>query len=252
MSVSFDPAFFVAFLLSTTRFAAWLSISPPFAGIVPAKVRAGLAVALGLAVTPQLAANPELPTTALPLAAAVLFQAAVGLALGFLVYVIFQAVSAAGSSIDMFAGLTASMLYDPTTRSAASPVGRLYQMLGMVVLFLSGGHLLLISGLVRSFDAAPVSGFRFDRMAELATEGVGSFLLATVQIAAPLLGALFVTELLLGLASRAAPQLNIMVVGFGVKSIVLVMLASAAFPLVVLAIPDLTSRSLELMWALVR
>jgi flagellar biosynthetic protein FliR len=252
MSVSFDPGFFVAFLLASTRCAAWLTISPPFAGVVPAKVRASLAVALGLAIAPQLAQDPDLPTHAPALLGAVLFQAAVGLGLGFLVFVIFQAISSAGSAIDMFAGLSASMLYDPTTRSTASPMGRLYQMLGMVVLFLTGGHLLLVAGLVRSFDAAPVAGFHIDRMAELATNGVGMFLLATVQIAAPLLGALFVTELLLGLASRAAPQLNIMVVGFGVKGIVLVMLASAAFPLVVLAIPDLTTRAVELMWALVR
>jgi len=110
----------------------------------------------------------------------------------------------------------------------------------------------LIGGLMRTFDAAPLGGFRIDRMAELITHNVGQFLIATLQIGAPLLGALFVTELLLGLASRAAPQLNILVVGFGVKGIVLVSLAAAAFPLVVVAVPRLTSASLDAMWALVR
>jgi flagellar biosynthetic protein FliR len=73
-----------------------------------------------------------------------------------------------------------------------------------------------------------------------------------MQIGAPILGALFVTELLLGLASKAAPQLNILVVGFSLKSIVLVMLGAAAFPLVVFAVPRLTSASIDAMWTLVR
>jgi len=252
MSLSLDPAFFVAFLLATVRCGAWLAIAPPFAGAVPGKVRAGLAMALGLVVAPQLAQSGDLPTAAPALVGAVVFQVAVGLGMGFLVMVVFQAVSAAGSAIDTFAGLSASMLYDPTTRNTASPMGRLYQMLGLIVLFLTGGHLLLVGGLVRSFQAAPATGFRVERMAELATDGVGMFLLATLQIAAPLLGAMFVTELLLGLASRAAPQLNVMVLGFGVKSIVLVAVASAAFPLVVVGVPELTTKALGLMWSLVR
>lgn len=252
MSLAFEPSFFVAFVLATVRCGAWLAIAPPFAGAVPGKVRAGLAASLGLLVAPGLAASGDIPMETAPLVGAILFQVAVGLGMGFLVMVMFQAVSAAGSAIDTFAGLSAAMLYDPTTREAASPMGRLYQMLGLIVLFLTGGHLLLIGGLVRSFEAAPAAGFRVERMAELATDGVGMFLVATLQIAAPLLGALFVTELLLGLASRAAPQLNVMVLGFGVKSMVLVAVAAAAFPLVVIGVPELTTKALGMMWALVR
>jgi len=253
VNVSIDPRLFVAFLLTSTRCAAWLAVSPPFQGAVPGKVRAGLALALGLVVAPSLSHNPDLPigdTGAL--VGSLVFQVAIGLALGTLVMVLFQAVMSAGSSIDTFAGLTSASIYDPTSRSSAAPMGRLYQTLGTLVLFATGGHLVLIGGLMRTFDAAPLGGFRIDRMAELITHNVGQFLIATLQIGAPLLGALFVTELLLGLASRAAPQLNILVVGFGVKGIVLVSLAAAAFPLVVVAVPRLTSASLDAMWALVR
>jgi len=253
VNVSLDPRLFVAFLLATTRCAAWLTVSPPFQGAVPGKVRAGLALALGLIATPSLAKHPDLPVGDTgALLGSLVYQAAIGLALGVLVNILFQAVMAAGSAIDNFAGLTSAAIYDPTTKAAAAPMGRLYQILGLLVLFATGGHLLLIGGLIRTFDAAPIGGFRFDRMAELVTRDVGQFLLATLQIAAPLLGALFVTELLLGLASRAAPQLNILVVGFSVKGIVMVMLAAAAFPLVVYAVPQLTANALDAMWALVR
>lgn len=253
MQLSFDPRFFVAFLLASTRFAAWLSVSPPFQGAVPPKVRAGLSLALGLAVAPGLSRQPDLPVNDTgALIGSLFFQAIIGLALGFLVSLLFQALLAAGSSIDTFAGLTAASLYDPTSRSNAAPMGRLYQTIGTLVLFTTGGHLLLIAGLTKTFDIAPLGGFHLDRMGELVTRGFGQFLIATLQIAAPLLGALFVTELLLGLASKAAPQLNILVVGFGVKGLVLLLLAIPAFPLVITAVPKLTTMSLDAMWTLVR
>ena len=76
---------------------------------------------------------------------------------------------------------------------------------------------------------------------------VQTFLTAAVQIAAPILGALFVTEILLGLASRAAPKLNIMVLGFGAKSLVMFMLLGAALPLIPYVSARLVTDSLEAM-----
>jgi flagellar biosynthetic protein FliR len=253
VNLSLDPRLFVAFLLASTRCAAWLSVSPPFQGAVPGKVKAGLALALGMAIAPSLAHNPDLPVAdSAAMLGSLVFQVAIGLALGMLVNVMYQAVMAAGSMVDTFAGLTAASIYDPTSRSTAGPMGRMYQTLGTLVLFATSGHLVLIGGFMRTFEAAPLGGFPFARSAELMTRGVGQLVLAAMQIGAPILGALFVTELLLGLASKAAPQLNILVVGFSLKSIVLVMLGAAAFPLVVFAVPRLTSASIDAMWTLVR
>lgn len=252
MGISADPKFFVAFLLAATRCGAFLSIAPPFQGAVPAKIRAGLSVALGLALAPHLATQQIPVDDTGALMGSLVFQAGIGLALGFLVFVLFQAAQSAGSAIDTFAGLTAAQIYDPMSRSNSSPMGRLYQMLGTLLLFVTGGHLLIIGGLTRSFDAAPVTGFKTDRMAELVTVGVGQFLIAALQIAAPILGVLFVTELLLGLASKAAPQLNILVVGFSVKGLVLLTMAATAVPLLAVVIPQVTMKAIDAMWALVR
>jgi flagellar biosynthetic protein FliR len=109
-----------------------------------------------------------------------------------------------------------------------------------------------VAGVVRSFDAAPVGGLHVDRLAAIVTSGIGNFLLAALQIGAPLLGALFVTELLLSLASRAAPQLNILVLGFGAKSLVLITVSTIAIPLLVAVVPRLTGAAVDAMWQLVR
>ena len=251
MTLSFDPQWLVAFMFATIRCGAWLTIAPPFQGAVPARVRAGLAMALGLAITPELVRSGELPTAdSFALVAGALYQASVGLALGFLVFVLFQAVVAAGGLIDAFGALTSAQLFDPLSKTTVGPMSRMYQMLGTMALFATNGHLLLIAGLFRSFKAAPVGGLRLDRLGTLLTHDVLQFLLAALQIAAPVLAALFLAEVLLGLATRAAPKLNIMVVGFGVKSLVLIMVSGAAIPLIPYVLHFLVRDALDLMRAL--
>ena len=253
MRLLIDPRLFMAFILGTTRFAAWLAFAPPFKGVVPAKVRVGLAMALGIGLAPRLAENEALPVEDFgAIFAAIVYQVAVGLALAMVLTLIFQAVSAAGTTIDYMSGLTSSQLFDPLSGSAEGPMARLYQLLCTVTLFVTGGHLLLIAGLVRSFDAAPVGGLNLGRLGDILSSGVGNFMLAALQIGAPLLGALFVTELLLALASRAAPQLNILVIGFGAKGLVLITLSTLAIPVAVAAVPRLTDAALGGMWQLVR
>jgi flagellar biosynthetic protein FliR len=253
VKLSADPRLFMAFLLASTRCIAWLSISPPFRGMVPAKIRAGLGLSLGILLAPRLSESPDLPVDDFSsILGGFVYQVGIGLALGFVVYLVFQAVTSAGSMIDYFSGLTSAQLFNPMSGSSDGPMARFYTMISTVVVFVTGGHLLLVAGLARSFDAAPVGGLHIDRLAAILTEDVGNFLLAAIQIGAPLLGALFVTELLLSLASRAAPQLNILVLGFGAKSLVLISVSSIAIPLLVAVVPRVTNAAVEAMWQLVR
>lgn len=252
MKLSFDPQFMVAFVFATIRCSAWLAIAPPFQGAVPVKIRAGLSMALGLALAPRLLATGTMPTETFPLIAGAFHNAVIGIVLGFLVYVLFQAVAAAGGMIDAFAAFTSGQIFDPLSETIQGPVGRLYQTLGTAVLFASNGHLILLGGLARTFELSPLSGFRLERAGTLLTHDVQQFLVAALQIAAPILGALFITEVLLGLASRAAPKLNVMVLGFGAKSLVLFMLLGAALPLIPYVSGQLLGQALEMMHAMVR
>jgi len=253
MRLSLNPEFLVAFMFATIRCGAWLSIAPPFQGSVPVRVRTALSMGLGLAMAPRLMqGDTPLSTDTWPLVTGALHNAVIGLVLGFLVYVLFQAIAAGGGMIDAFAAFTSAQLFDPMTKTTTGPVGRLYSTLGTAVLFVTNGHLMLIGGLSRTFELSPVSGFRLDRVGTLITHDVQAFLIAAVQVSAPILGALFVTELLLGLASRAAPKLNIMVLGFGAKSLVLFMLLGAALPLSPYVSAQLLKEAMSVMHALVK
>ena len=145
----------LGFVLAVARCAAWLMVAPPFnTRMIPAQAKAGFAVALAIPVAPRIAESAPPPEVG-PLITATLLQVAVGLALGFVVQLIFAAVQAAGELIDLFAGFTIAATYDPFTNANQAVFGRFYQLLATALLFATGGHLLLVKGLLDSFRVVP-------------------------------------------------------------------------------------------------
>ncbi|HTO01947.1 MAG TPA: flagellar biosynthetic protein FliR [Microthrixaceae bacterium] len=234
--------------MASTRIIAFLLVAPPFAGGgVPVRIKVGLSAGLALVVTPRLALTVgEIDTAAV--IGGIVYQAAMGLALGFIVMLLFSAVQAAGQLIDFSSALSSAAVFDPFAQTGLSPMARIYQMLATLLLFTSGGYLLFIGGLLRSFDAAPMSGFHIDKISEVMVEGLGNFFVAALQIGLPLLAALFMAELLLGLLAKAAPQMNMLVLGFGTKSMILLGfggLALAMLPRAVEMIVDMSIRGMS-------
>jgi len=218
MTLSVQAQPILATLLVAIRIIAWLVVTPPFAGrAVPAPVKVVLGVGLGLTVVPDV--RPEqLPTDTLPLMAEVVTQVFIGVGMGFLTYLIFAAVQAAGDLIDVFGGFSLAAAFDPLSQSMNSVFGKLFQMLATLLLFVSGAHLLIIAGLLRTFTFLPIgaSPDLSDFSGALMT-AVEVFFTSAVQIALPLIGVLFVTDLGLALMTRIAPQLNAIMLSFPAK-----------------------------------
>jgi flagellar biosynthesis protein FliR len=231
MTFELSPALLSGYLLALVRAAAWVAIAPPFGTrMLPLPVKAGLAAALALVLGPGMA-EQAVPLEVGPLAGAVVLQVFAGLALGFIAVVIFSVFSAAGSMIDLFSGLTIASVFDPLSGGTSATFGRFYQLLATTLLFAIDGHLLLVRGFLTSFDAAPLTTVSSDAAAELLTRGLGLFFVAALEIAAPLLAALFLTEVALGLLSRAAPQMNVFILGIPLKILLTITLAAAALPM---------------------
>jgi flagellar biosynthetic protein FliR len=231
VQISVDPTFLGGFLLALVRTSAWITVTPPFnTNAIPQRVKLIIAASLALAVAPRLEFSPHLFEVG-NFAAAVAYQALTGLALGFAVYLVFAVIQAAGELIDFQAGFAAASLYDPFTQATATPIGRFYQLLSVSILFAINGHLILVRGFMRSFDAAPLQGIDIDKLGRVLTSDMARFLSAALEIASPLLAALFLTEIVLGLLGRAAPQVNIMQVGFIAKIFVALVLTGLALPL---------------------
>ena len=247
MNFSIDPATAVSFLLMMTRLATVLTVAPPFNGsMMPQRVRVAIAASVSLLVAPLYPVEVSLDV--LSLIVAIGYQVVVGALFGYLVQLMLSVPMIAGSMIDGMSGLSASTLFDPMSSSSATPAARLNQMLAIIVLVGIEGHLLIIRGVIRSYEAAPLDGFRLDLLGPTLVESTGQLLLAAVEIALPVLVALLMTEAVLALAARAAPRLNVMIVGFAVKSIVFMLTFALSLPLLINAVAALLDRALR--WGL--
>jgi flagellar biosynthetic protein FliR len=183
---------------------------------VPARVRIGLALFIAVAAQPSLPAMPVIPLDSLPqLLTVTAQQLLIGLAMGFAVRVVFAALEFAGELIGLQMGLNFAGFFDPSTGSQGTSTSRF---LGSMVAFLFvaiNGHLMLINSLVESFQAFPVGEepFRFLRIAQPQVWGAEIFRMG-MWIALPLITMLMFVNLVLGIISRVAPQLNVFSVGF--------------------------------------
>ena len=183
---------------------------------VPARVRIGLALFISVAAQPSLPTMPVIPLDSLPQLLLVTGQQLlIGLSMGFAVRVVFAALEFAGELIGLQMGLNFAGFFDPSTGSQGTSTSRF---LGSMVAFLFvaiNGHLMLINSLVESFQAFPVGEepFRFLRIAQPQVWGAEIFRMG-LWIALPLVTMLMFVNLVLGIISRVAPQLNVFSVGF--------------------------------------
>jgi flagellar biosynthetic protein FliR len=232
LSIELGMTALLGLLLGTVRSAAWLMVSPPFSTrLIPGPIKAVIAVALALPVSSRLAVDlPQLSVPAL-IAAAVL-QALTGAALGFLTFLIFSAVQAAGDLIDLFGGFSLAAAYDPLSMSQNSVFGKFHGMIAIVLLFTTNAHLLVINGFLLSYDSIPVTeGVDLNRLQASLLTGVGEFFVSALEIAAPLVAILFLTDVALGLLTRVSPQLNAFSLGFPIKIFTTLAVIGFTFPL---------------------
>jgi flagellar biosynthetic protein FliR len=241
MNVAVSVEALVTLLLVSARMVATLTVAPPFnGGMVPVRVRVGLSVAIGA----LLASNPsdswpEPPLDVPSLTLAIIAQIVVGLTFGFFIQLLMSTFQVAGSIIDLSAGLSAGALYDPITQSQSAPVGRMYQLVSLALLVALDGHLLIVQGVIRSYEVNPAGILNSQALGPALSDGVAQLLIAALEVGFPILAALMLTEVALAIASRAAPKMNIMAVGFGVKSMTLFATLGLGLPLLANATANL-------------
>ncbi|MBE7417748.1 MAG: flagellar biosynthetic protein FliR [Ideonella sp.] len=183
--------------------------------IVPVRVR--IALAFFIAVASQ-ATLPAMPAVALDSPAALLLaaqQVMIGLALGFAVRLVFAAAEMAGEVVGLQMGLNYASFFDPATASQTNAAGRLFGAMVALLFIVVDGHLAVIAALVRSFDAFPVSTDTLGWLRTLQPHAWGAEVFQLgLWIALPLVGMLLFVNIVLGVISRVAPQINVFAVGF--------------------------------------
>jgi flagellar biosynthetic protein FliR len=166
--------------------------------------------------TPGLVATAPALTSG-ELVVRLLVQLATGLALGYLVMVAVSAVQAAGDLIDLVGGFNSSIALDPLMLTQTSVFGRLHQFVAVTILFVTDGHLMIVHGLSRSLQAMPDPRISWQALGDAVVSDVSGLVTSALQIAAPIIAAMLVADVSLGLLTRAAPALNAFALAFPLK-----------------------------------
>jgi flagellar biosynthetic protein FliR len=231
-----------------------IAAAPAFGGTwAPAPVKIGLTVILAticMAVVPVPAAGEPAG-----LALILTREAVIGFALGFAVRLLVSGAEMAGQLAGFQLGFAYASVVDPQSGVRNNVLSSAYGLTALLVFLGLNAHHDLVRALVASYDVLPIGvGSVDDSLPEVVARMLGLVLVLGVRLAAPVLIVLLVVELALGLASRAAPTLNLMAQGFPVRLLVgLITLAAMirVIPAVVArAVPAALELAAELAQAL--
>ena len=250
----FSTATISLFLLVLARTGAWVVTAPVLSakGMSPIG-RLAAAVALAVFVTPMMEgtkAPEELPAYV----TAVLAQVVIGLVLGLLTSLLFAAFEVAGSLADLSGGFSYAQIVDPLSGAPAAAFSRLFTVCFSAIFFVSDAYQAVLGGFITSFKGIPL-----DHLPSLASGTAGTLghaatqvLLSALEVAAPLLGVLFLTDVALGLAARFVPQANAMALAMPVKTLVALTAAGATLALLPAHAAHLLDPSLQLPFEVLR
>jgi flagellar biosynthetic protein FliR len=241
MDLSFAGATLAGFLLALARTGGFVLIAPPFnTRAVPAQVRAGVAVALAIPLTTWTTTDaPALTSNAL--LGKLLLQILVGVTIGFFVMLAVAAIQTVGDLIDVAGGFSITLGMDPLLLVQNSVMGRLHQLIAITLLFVGDGHLVVLQGLARSVQLMPDPVINLQNVASAVADGVSGLFLSAVQITAPILAALLIADIALGLLTRAAPALNAFALAFPLK----ILLSLLLIGLILTQLPGALSQYVE-------
>lgn len=223
-----------AFFLVLARIGPLFVVAPLFSSkMIPVRARGVAAVALAVGLSPLALKDGKVPTDALSLAGLIGKEALVGFAFAFSIAVLFAAVSVAGSFLDTLIGFSYGGLVDPVNGNQSSVLSQLYTLIGVMVFIAIGGDSWMIQGLAKTYDLVGLTQMpSIGAMVGGAQHTFSTIFVSAVQLSAPVLIALIITDAGFGVVSRVMPQLNVFAVGFPAKVLVGFLIVAASLPFV--------------------
>jgi len=216
LALSLDQIQLTRFLLLFCRVGG-VMVQAPLVGSerAPARLKAALAMMIALVLTPVAGPVPEFDgAVAIGLAAA--GELLVGLAIGFGAKLVFAAVSMAGELADLQSGFAFAGMVSPQTAEHTSVIGQLHMSVAWLIFLGANGHHMVLHGLGASLTAVPL-GAEPGLCAAALTQATAGLIAAALRMAAPVVAAVLLSDLALALLTRAAPQMNLLAIGFPIK-----------------------------------
>jgi flagellar biosynthetic protein FliR len=231
------------------RVSSCFMVAPVFgAQFVPARIRIVLGGAIALIIAPLVPSPADIAPFSATGVVVTVQQIIIGIAIGFSLQLLFDAVTLGGQLLANSMGLSFAFNSDPVHGVETPVVGTLYSMLVLLTFLALDGHLKLIEVLVDGFRTLPVgtTGLGQDGVWSVVVWGSQLFS-GAVQIAIPGVTALLIVNLAFGVMSRAAPQLNLFAVGFPISLVFGLLIVLAGLPSMQATFARLLSESFELL-----
>lgn len=208
-------AWLAALIFPLTRILALIASSPVLGNKqVAARVKIGLSVLLAIIIAPTLRDIPQVAVGSPQGMLIMVQQIIIGVAMGFTMRLIFTAVEMAGEFAGLQMGLGFASFYDPINATHSAIIAQWLGVIATLTFLAMNGHLYMLSALATSFQTFPIGNMMSAKGFYGVANWGGSIFVYALQISLPLLAALLITNLALGILTRAAPQLNLFAVGF--------------------------------------
>lgn len=224
----------LGFFLVLARVSPLFLVAPAFSSqmLIP-RVRGALAVALAFGLAPLALHGQTIPTDILPFIGLVLENFLVGFALAFAISCVFAAIQGAGAFADAFGGFSYGSTIDPINGNPGGSMTNLYTVVGLAMFLAVGGDAWTLHGLTATFRAIPIGdSARLTPLVFSAQAAFASVLVGAIEIAAPVILAITITDIAFGMLSKVVPQLNVFAVGFTVKVGVTLLIVSVSLPFI--------------------
>jgi flagellar biosynthetic protein FliR len=223
------------FILVLARISPLFLLAPLFSSkMVPARARGIVAVALAIGIYPvamHAGHTQEIPMEIYAFGGLILKEMLVGLAFSFSLACLFAAIQVAGGLLDTLIGFSFGAIVDPITGTNGGVLNQLYALIGAAIFVAIDGDQWVIQGLARSYDAIPLTDApNMSTLVEGAQVVFSGVFGAAIQVCAPVMLAVLLTDVAFGLVSRVVPQLNVFAVGFPAKVTVGLVLVGASLP----------------------
>ena len=221
-----------AFFLVLARVSPLFILAPLFSSKqIPKQVRGIAAVGLSIGLAGVAARGQHIPNAPLQVSTLMVEQVMVGMLLSFTVAALMAAVQTAGGLADAVSGLSFGATVDPINGNPGGTFSELYSLVGVALFIAIGGDAWVLHGLARTFDLVPLTAApHLGPLVNAAETSVSSLFVSAVEVAAPVLLALLVTDVAFGMVSKVVPQMNVFSVAFPLKVGVAIAVVAASLP----------------------
>lgn len=222
------------FVLVLARVAPLFLVAPLFSSkVIPPRVKGVIAVAISIGLTPVAMHGQHIPGSVLSLAALALEGILTGLGFAFTISVLFAAVESASAFVDVISGFSFGSLVDPMSGGQGGVFAELYSVVGTVIFLVINGDAWVLRGISRTFQLVPLTSTpRLGSLVGGAANVFSTVFASALEIVAPVLLAMLITDVAFGVVSRVVPQLNVFAIGFPTKVIVAIVLVGVTLPFV--------------------